>query len=103
MPLLKVRNIRQRVEQERSEALAVRDPLAISYASERYKVIEEVFESFRDEQAVDPEHLYLSASQAGRMLGYKPREIHLLLRLHRLVGHKDRMSKEWKVPLSACL
>jgi len=103
MPTVKVRAVRQRVEQERREALAVRDPLAISYASERYKVIEEVFADYADEQSVDPERVYLSASEAARMLGYKSREIHLLLRLHRLVGHKDRAGKEWKVPLSACL
>jgi hypothetical protein len=103
MSLVKAGVVRHRMEQERGEALAVRDPLAISNSSERYKVIEEALAAYRDEQDIDLDKVYLSASQAARMLGYKSREIHLLLRQHKLVGYKEKNSKEWRVPLAACL
>jgi hypothetical protein len=103
MATVKVGVIRYRVDQERSEALAVRDPLAISNSSERFKVVEETLAAYRDEQDIDLDKVYLSASQAARMLGYKSREVHLLLRQHKLVGYKEKNSKEWRVPLGACL
>ncbi len=103
MASIKAGVIRHRVEQERGEALAARDPIAISNSSERFKVIEEMLTTYRDEQDIDPDKLYLSASQAARMLGYKSREVHLLLRQRKLVGYKEKNGKEWRVPLSACL
>lgn len=103
MSVVKVGVIRYRVDQERSEALAVRDPLAISNSSERFKVVEETLAAYRDEQDIDLDKVLLTASQAARMLGYKSREIHLLLRQHKLIGYKEKNSKEWRVPLGACL
>lgn len=103
MTITKAGVVRHRIEQERSEALAVRDPLAISNSSERYKVMEEVLENYRDEQDIDPDKVYLTASQAARMLGYKSREIHLLLRQRKLIGYKEKGGKDWRVPLAACL
>ena len=89
------------LNQERYEALDVRDPIAIDKAAERYTVIDAVLETMPESETLDLYKPLLSVSQAARLLGYKPKEIRRLLGQGKISGKK--MSGEWRIPLKAVL
>jgi len=98
---MKVSEIRAMLNQERYEALDVRDPIAIDKAAERYTVIDAVLETMPESETLDLYKPLLSVSQAARLLGYKPKEIRRLLGQGKISGKK--MSGEWRIPLKAVL
>lgn len=98
---MKVGEIRALLNRERYEALAVRDPIAIDKAAERYTVIDTVLATMPEGETLDLYKPLLSVSQAARLLGYKPKEIRRLLGQGKISGKK--MSGEWRIPLKAVL
>jgi len=89
------------LNRERYEALAVRDPLAIAQAAERYSVLDMVISALPDGEVMDLYKPVLSVSQAAKLLGYKPKEVRRLLGQGKISGKK--MGSEWRIPLKAVL
>ena len=98
---LKVAEIRARLNEERYEALAVRDPIAISHAAERFSTLDAVLAEFPQDEIMDLYRPLLSVSQASKLLGYKPKEVRRLLGQGKISGKK--VGNEWRIPLKAVL
>ena len=98
---LSIAQIRALLNRERYEALAVRDPIAIARAAERYSVFEDLLGTLSDHEVVDLYKPLLSVSQAAKFLGYKPKEVRRLLGQGKLSGKK--VGNEWRIPLKAVL
>jgi excisionase family DNA binding protein len=98
---MSVAEIRELLNKERYEALAVRDPIAIARAAERYTVVDSVLSTFPDHEVMDLYKPLLSVSQAAKLLGYKPKEIRRLLGQGKVSGKK--VGNEWRLPLKAVL
>ncbi|MEO8284959.1 MAG: helix-turn-helix domain-containing protein [Chloroflexota bacterium] len=98
---LRVTEIRTLLNKERYEALAVRDPIAIAQAAERFNTIDAVLATFPPEEVMDLYRPLLSVSQAAKLLGYKPKEIRRLLGQGKISGKK--VGTEWRIPLKAVL
>ena len=98
---LPVREIRALINRERYEALAVRDPIAIATAAERYNTLDSVLAELPEDEVLDLYKPLLSVSQAARLLGYKPKEVRRLLGQGKLSGKK--VGAEWRIPLKAVL
>ncbi len=98
---LSIAQIRALLNRERYEALAVRDPIAIARATERYSAFEAVLGNMPDSEVMDLYKPLLSVSQAAKFLGYKPKEVRRLLGQGKLSGKK--VGNEWRIPLKAVL
>lgn len=98
---LPVGEIRALINRERYEALAVRDPIAIATAAERYNTLDSVLAEMSEDEVLDLYRPLLSVSQAARLLGYKPKEVRRLLGQGKLSGKK--VGSEWRIPLKAVL
>ena len=97
----RVGDIRRRLQQERSEALDIRDPIAIRKAGERFEAIMEALMEFPDDIRVDPWNQTVGVSQAAKALGFTAREVRTLIRAGKLPARK--VKNEWKIPLNAVL
>ena len=98
---LRVGDVRNLLNRERYEALAVRDPIAIALAAERYNILDTVLTAFPDEEVIDLYRQLLSVSQTAKILGYKPKEVRRLLGQGKISGKK--VGNEWRIPLKAVL
>lgn len=98
---MSIADIRSMLNNERYEALSVRDPIAIARAAERYTVLDSVLTAFPDTEVMDLYRPLLSVSQAAKLLGYKPKEIRRLLGQGKISGKK--VGNEWRIPLKAVL
>lgn len=98
---MSVADVRKFLNGERYEALAVRDPIAIARASERYTILDGVLTTFPDSEILDLYRPLLSVSQASKLLGYKPKEVRRLLGQGKISGKKQ--GSEWRIPLKAVL
>ncbi len=94
-------DIRSMLDRERYEALAVRDPIAIANAAERYNTLDPVLAAFPETEVIDLYRPLLSVSQASKLLGYKPKEVRRLLGQGKISGKK--VGSEWRIPLKAVL
>lgn len=98
---MSVANLRKILNDERYEALAVRDPIAIARAAERYSILDGVLTTFPDTEILDLYRPLLSVSQTSKLLGYKPKEVRRLLGQGKISGKKQ--GSEWRIPLKAVL
>ena len=98
---LRVEEIVALVNNERTEALAVRDPLAIAFAAERYNTLAEVLKEYPPTEVLDLYRPLLSVSQAAKILGYNAKEVRRLLGQGKLSGKK--INNQWRIPLKAVL
>jgi excisionase family DNA binding protein len=98
---MRVSDIRILLNQERYEALDVRDPIAIAQASERFNTLDAVLAAMPADEVLDLYRPLLSVSQASKLLGYKPKEVRRLLGQGKISGKK--VGNEWRVPLKAVL
>jgi excisionase family DNA binding protein len=98
---MRVADIRAMLNQERYEALDVRDPIAIAQASERFNTLDLVLATLPADEILDLYKPLLSVSQASKLLGYKPKEVRRLLGQGKIAGKKQ--GNEWRVPLKAVL
>lgn len=98
---MRVADIRARLNQERYEALDVRDPIAIAQAAERFNTLDAVLAPMPSDEVMDLYKPLLSVSQAAKLLGYKPKEIRRLLGQGKISGKK--VGNEWRIPLKAVL
>lgn len=89
------------LNQERRLALDVRDPVAISYAAERYNTITAILAELREGEVLDLLKPVLSVSQAAKILGYSAKEVRRLLGQGKINGRK--VGSEWRIPLRAVL
>ena len=98
---MSVGDIRAMLNRERYEALAVRDPIAIALAAERFNVLDPVLATFPEGDVMDLYKPLLSVSQTAKLLGYKPKEVRRLLGQGNISGKK--VGNEWRIPLKAVL
>lgn len=98
---MRVSDIRTLLNQERYEALDVRDPIAIAQAAERFNTLDVVLAAMAADEVLDLYKPLLSVSQASKLLGYKPKEVRRLLGQGKISGKK--VGNEWRVPLKAVL
>jgi excisionase family DNA binding protein len=98
---LRVEDIRALLNRERYEALAVRDPIAIAQAAERFNTLDAVLAEIPADEVMDLYRPLLSVSQAAKLLGYKPKEVRRLLGQGKISGKK--VNNEWRIPLKAVL
>jgi excisionase family DNA binding protein len=98
---LRIEQVLEFVDRERHEALAVRDPLAIAFAAERYNTIAAVLAEFPRSETLDLYKPLLSVSQAAKLLGYNAKEVRRLLGQGKLSGKK--INNQWRIPLKAVL
>jgi excisionase family DNA binding protein len=89
------------VERERREALAVRDPIAIALAAERFNTLATILADLPMHEAVDLYRPLLTVSQTAKMLGYNAKEVRRLLGQGKIAGRK--VGNEWRIPLWAVL
>jgi excisionase family DNA binding protein len=89
------------VERERQEALAVRDPIAIALAAERFNTLAIILADLPAQEAVDLYRPLLTVSQTAKMLGYNAKEVRRLLGQGKIAGRK--VGNEWRIPLWAVL
>lgn len=98
---IRVAELRDILNQERYEALDVRDPIAIARAAERFNVLDAALSEFPPDEVLDLYRPLLSVSQAAKLLGYKPKEVRRLLGQGKISGKKQ--GTEWRIPLKAVL
>ncbi|HEX8598679.1 MAG: helix-turn-helix domain-containing protein [Chloroflexota bacterium] len=98
---IRVAELRDILNQERYEALDVRDPIAIARAAERFNVLDAALSEFPSDEVLDLYRPLLSVSQAAKLLGYKPKEVRRLLGQGKISGKKQ--GNEWRIPLKAVL
>ncbi len=98
---MRVEDIRALLNEERYEALAVRDPIAIARASERFNILDAILANFSPTEVMDLYRPLLSVSQAAKLLGYNPKEVRRLLGQGKISGRK--VGNEWRIPLKAVL
>jgi excisionase family DNA binding protein len=89
------------LKQERRIALEVRDPVAISYAAERYTTITTLLQELVEGETLDLGKPLLTVSQAAKILGYNAKEVRRLLGQGKISGRK--VGSEWRIPLRAVL
>jgi excisionase family DNA binding protein len=89
------------LKQERRIALEVRDPIAISYAAERYTTITALLQELPEGEILDLGKPLLTVSQAAKILGYNAKEVRRLLGQGKISGRK--VGSEWRIPLRAVL
>ncbi len=89
------------LETERREALAVRDPIAIALAAERFNTLATILAEFSPQESVDLYRPLLTVSQTAKMLGYNAKEVRRLLGQGKIAGRK--VGNEWRIPLWAVL
>ena len=89
------------LKQERRIALEVRDPIAISYAAERYTTIMTLLQELVEGETLDLGKPLLTVSQAAKILGYNAKEVRRLLGQGKISGRK--VGSEWRIPLRAVL
>ncbi len=98
---LRVEEIVDLLDRERHEALAVRDPIAIAMAAERFNTLSEVLNTFQPGEVMDLYKPLLSVSQAAKLLGYNAKEVRRLLGQGKISGKK--VNNQWRIPLKAVL
>lgn len=98
---LRVEEIVALLNHERHEALAVRDPIAISLAAERFNTLTEALSSYQPGEVMDLYKPLLSVSQAAKLLGYNAKDVRRLLGQGKLSGKK--INNQWRIPLKAVL
>lgn len=98
---MRVEDIVALVDRERNEALAVRDPIAIAMAAERFNTLTAVLEEFPATDMMDLYKPLLSVSQAAKILGYNAKDVRRLLGQGKLSGKK--INNQWRIPLKAVL
>jgi len=98
---MRVEDIVQMLDRERQEALAVRDPIAIALAAERYNTLSGALTEFTREEQLDLYKPLLSVSQAAKLLGYNAKEVRRLLGQGKISGKK--VNNQWRIPLKAVL
>jgi excisionase family DNA binding protein len=98
---LRVEEIVAKLDRERREALAVRDPIAIAMASERYNTLTAALAEYPAAEVLDLYRPLLSVSQAAKLLGYNAKEVRRLLGQGKLSGKK--INNQWRIPLKAVL
>jgi excisionase family DNA binding protein len=98
---LRVEEIIALLDRERHEALAVRDPIAISLAAERYNTLSEALSAYPSNEVMDMYKPLLSVSQAAKLLGYNAKDVRRLLGQGKLSGKK--INNQWRIPLKAVL
>jgi excisionase family DNA binding protein len=98
---MRVLDIVEMLNRERQEALAVRDPIAIAVAAERYNTLTAALGEFPQEDMLDLYKPVLSVSQAAKLLGYNAKEVRRLLGQGKLSGKK--VNNQWRIPLKAVL
>lgn len=100
-PQLSLTEVQTLVERERQEALAVRDPIAIALAAERFNTLATILADLPAQEAVDLYRPLLTVSQTAKMLGYNAKEVRRLLGQGKIAGRK--VGNEWRIPLWAVL
>jgi len=100
-PQLTLTEVQALVERERHEALAVRDPIAIALAAERFNTLATILADLPAQEAVDLYRPLLTVSQTAKMLGYNAKEVRRLLGQGKIAGRK--VGNEWRIPLWAVL
>ena len=98
---MRVEEIVAIVNRERHEALAVRDPIAIAMAAERYNTLTEALNTYSPNEVMDLYRPLLSVSQAAKLLGYNAKEVRRLLGQGKISGKK--VNNQWRIPLKAVL
>jgi excisionase family DNA binding protein len=98
---MRVADIRKLLNEERYEALDVRDPIAIAQAAERFNTLDAALANYPPDEVLDLYRPLLSVSQTAKLLGYKPKEVRRLLGQGKISGKK--VGSEWRIPLKAVL
>ena len=98
---MRTRELRAHLNTERYEALSVRDPIAITLASERFNILDPILAAMPEGDVIDLYRPILTVSQASKLLGYKPKEVRRLLGQGKISGKK--VGNEWRIPLKAVL
>ena len=98
---MRAEEIMELLNRERYEALAVRDPIAIALAAERYNALSEALKDVPPNEVMDLYKPFLSVSQAAKLLGYNAKEVRRLLGQGKLSGKK--INNQWRIPLKAVL
>jgi len=98
---MRVADIRKLLNEERYEALDVRDPIAIAQAAERFNTLDAALSNYPPDEVLDLYRPLLSVSQTAKLLGYKPKEVRRLLGQGKISGKK--VGSEWRIPLKAVL
>ncbi|MDA8217701.1 MAG: hypothetical protein M0Z94_08815 [Dehalococcoidales bacterium] len=98
---LRVRDVIDRLLQERSVALDTRDPLAIRRAGDRYKTIVDALDGLDPAAEIDPDTFTLSLRQAAKISGRTLREFRAMAYQNKMPTR--RVGGELRVPLSAVL
>lgn len=94
-------DLRQFLDQERAEALATRDPLAIRYAHDRWDVVYLALQGRSSDEVIDLNTLTVGVKLAAQALGYTPQQVRRLIRERKLAAQKE--GDQWRIPLRALL
>ena len=93
--------VRRVVQQDRAEALATRDPIAMRLAHGRWHVVEQVLADRSDDEMIDLNSSTVGVKLAAEALGYTPQQVRKLIRERRLMAHKQ--GDQWQIPLRVLL
>lgn len=96
-----VADLRHFLQQERVEALATRDPIAIRLAGGRWTALQHVLGERPDTEVIDLEVATVGVKLAAEALGYTPQQVRKLIRERRLAAQKQ--GDQWHIPLKALL
>lgn len=96
-----VAELRNFLHQERVEALASRDPIAIRLAGGRWNALQYVLAERRDDDLIDLGTATVGVKLAAEALGYTPQQVRKLIRERRLAAQKQ--GDQWHIPLRALL
>lgn len=96
-----VADLRHFLQQERVEALATRDPIAIRLAGGRWTALQNVLGERSDTDVIDLEVATVGVKLAAEALGYTPQQVRKLIRERRLAAQKH--GDQWHIPLKALL
>jgi uncharacterized protein (UPF0335 family) len=96
-----VRDLRRFLKDERAEALATRDPIAIRLTHGRWTALQQFVQDKPDEEIVDLNSATVGVKVAAEALGYTPQQIRKLIRERRLAAQKR--GEQWHIPLKALL
>lgn len=96
-----IAELQQFLDQERAEALATRDPLAIRFAHDRWEMVAAVLEGRNPDEVVDLNSVTVGVKRAAQALGYTPQQVRRLIRERKLAAQKE--GDQWRIPLRALL
>lgn len=96
-----VGELRRALHDERVEALATRDPIAIRIAHGRWTALEAAIRDRLDDEILDLNTVSVGVKVAAEALGYTPQQVRKLIRERRLAAQKR--GEQWQIPLTALL